>query len=81
MQARLNLELLNRNMVPELPEPGEDVNTYIQVSKEAINTPAKMSYIQKLNELYLATRGEAGMEEMGVPDATNSAMAMNIVTA
>lgn len=79
MQARMNLELINRNIEPEMPEPGEDVETYLQISKEAVDTPAKSNYLQKLSQLLIQTRGQS-LDEVGTPDATNSAMAMNMVT-
>lgn len=79
-QARMNLELLNRDELPTMPEPGEDLQTYIDIYKQAVDTPAKQRALSELHTLYVSIRA-AEPQAMGETDASSASMAMNMVTS
>lgn len=78
--AKLNLELLNRNEDVPMPEPGEDLLTYIQIYSEALDTPAKWRAIDAYRQAWFDTRGmNPNEQQAGQSDSQSEAMAMNMV--
>lgn len=75
--AMRNLDLLNDNIEISPPEPGEDFKTYLDIYKQALDTPAKFKAIAMYEEAYLSTRQMA--EPTGQTDNTTAGMAMNMV--
>lgn len=80
-KARANLELLNNNYEISPPEAWEDFKTYIDIYKQAIDTPAKRKALSQYQQAYLTMWWDMAMQQMGQTDSTSSAMAMNTVNS
>lgn len=80
MKARMNLELLNNNIEISHPIAGEDYMTYIEIYKQALDTPAKEKAIALYAQAYIDSMPYQ-TPESGVTDPTSSAMAMGIVNS
>lgn len=80
MRAVEYLDWLNRNEKAPDPKPWEDYMTYIQIYKQAMDTPAKWEAILKYTNAYKASWQEQ-TQETGQWDATTWAMAMNNIVS
>jgi hypothetical protein len=78
----MNLELLNNNTEISWPEPWEDLKTYIDIYKQALDTPAKWKALEEYIRVYIELRPDPNMwMAQWETDATTSAMAMNMVNS
>lgn len=82
-RATANLELLNNNIDIADPEEGEDLRTYIEIYKQAMDTPAKRKALEKYTRVYSTLRPSPMTSETqtGVSDQASSAMNSNIVAS
>lgn len=82
-RATANLELLNNNIDIADPEEGEDLRTYIEIYKQAMDTPAKRKALEKYTRVYSTLRPSPMTAETqtGVSDQASSAMNSNIVAS
>ena len=81
-RATMNLELLNNNTEISWPEPWEDLKTYIDIYKQALDTPAKWKALEEYIRVYIELRPDPNMwMAQWETDATTSAMAMNMVNS
>jgi hypothetical protein len=82
-RARANLALLNDNVEIAPPEAGEDLKTYIEIYKQAMDTPAKWKALEAYTKVYTELRPNPMDAEMqtGTQDAGTGAMNSNIVAS
>lgn len=55
IRAMDDVELINRDILPELPQPNEDLMTYLVVYQRAIPTKAKWQSIEAVKRMYSLT--------------------------
>lgn len=82
-RAMANLDLLNNNVEISPPEEGEDLKTYIDIYKQAMDTPAKRKALDAYMRVYTTLRPSPMISEQqaGVTDWQTGAMNSNIVAS
>lgn len=80
MRARMNIELLNNDIEIQPPVAGEDFLTYIEIYKQALDTPAKQKALDLYTQAYIDNAPIDSMEQWRT-DPTSSSMAMSIVNS
>lgn len=79
--AGQNLLLINRNIEVDWPQPWEDYRTYLEIYKQAFDTPAKFKAIEAYREaLIVQWQSQQQPQVQWQQDAQGAAMAMNQVS-
>lgn len=60
MQANAHVDLINNNKLPDLPNIGEDIRTYVVIYQRAINTRAKFIAMETVKLMYMRLK-QAGL--------------------
>ena len=63
MRARMNIELLNNDIEIQPPVAGEDFLTYIEIYKQALDTPAKQKALDLYTQAYIDNAPIDSMEQ------------------